>query len=374
VAAAEDEGTVWRSIEGQVKDTIVPPEQEDVLALAFSPDNRLLAYTTRNGIRIRDLRSPSSDDMFLEQLDVFSLAFSPDGKLVASGGKDGDVRLWQVATGSPKGVPLAVHRAPVNSVAFSPSGKLLASGSYDKTVVLWDVETQQQMMRPLENHGAAVVSVAFSSDGRELASIARDGSLATSEMSLDAWVFRACEVVNGNFAAEEWKHFENTIGLRSWRERLVGDGPHVTCLKGRLREADERAMGGDSAGAEQLFAETVRLALERKDWQVSNETCWMGSLDGFAKLVLPTCEQVISLAPEGWRDVLRDSRGLARGLTGDTKGAIEDFTAAMESIKVLKDMGVYDEAFERRREGWIEALKAGRNPFDAATRMALRNE
>ncbi|HEX2673284.1 MAG TPA: hypothetical protein VHM25_20525, partial [Polyangiaceae bacterium] len=264
--------------------------------------------------------------------------------------------------------------AAVNSVAFSPSGKLLASGSDDRTILLWDVETQQQMTRPLEGHAEAVSSVVFSPDGLQLASIARNGSIMFSDLGLDALASRACDVINGNFTEEEWSQVDRTIGLRSWREPLSGHALRVTCAKAKAREADERAMANDTTGAGNLFAETARIALERKDWELSNHVCWLGSLDGLAKEVLPVCEQAIRLAPENWKDMLKDSRGLARALTGDRAGAIDDFSAALKPIRDWNEMGLYDAAFLKRREHWIQALKAGQDPFDSATLDVLRNE
>lgn len=61
----------------------------------------------------------------------------------------------------------------------------------------------------------------------------------------------------------------------------------------------------------------------------------------------------MSLAPKNGD--IRDSRGLARALTGDTQAAIEDFQAFVDWTN--------NDEQKAQRQRWIEALRAGEDPF-----------
>jgi WD40 repeat protein len=67
---------------------------------------------------------------------VVALAFSPDRRLIASADGQQAVRVWEIATGE----LLAELEAPgVTALAFAPDGRSLATGGFDGAVGLWGV-------------------------------------------------------------------------------------------------------------------------------------------------------------------------------------------------------------------------------------------
>ena len=173
-------------------------------SVAFSPDSKTLATagndstarlwdiathrqigapmtaSTSNGPIIGDIIVGIVGDIFGSIFGntfggVYSVAFSPDGKTLATGGDDGTVRLWDVATQQQIGAPMTASSI-VNSVAFSPDGTSLATAGGDGTVQLWDVATQEQIGAPMPADSSSVHSVAFSPDGTTLATGGDDGT------------------------------------------------------------------------------------------------------------------------------------------------------------------------------------------------------
>jgi len=173
---------------------------------------------------------------------------------------------------------------------------------------------------------------------------------------------RACEIAGRNLSEPEWTEF-------------FGDEPyHITCPSAAAVEADALALNGERADAERLFRQATDQVITAYREGANNEVCWLGSLDGFAATVKPACEQAVQLAPNSLKDQYKDSRGLARALTGDRNGAIEDFQATVDWIRGQPKLGGYSEDFLRRRESLIAALRDGRNPFDKQLLDAMRAE
>jgi WD40 repeat protein len=117
-----------------------------------------------------------SQSVFAKQLtSILMLAYSPNGKLLATGDVNGEIYLWEIATGEPilccKG-----HAGWVHGLAFSPDGKILGSASSDQTLKLWDT-FDGSCLKTLTGHHQRVRSIAFSPDGKSIASGSSDATI-----------------------------------------------------------------------------------------------------------------------------------------------------------------------------------------------------
>lgn len=156
---------------------------ESVLAVAFSPDDSLLATGDSKGM-VHVWRVDTDQQLLTLKGHtnwIWSVAFSPNGELLASGSEDQTIQLWNVATGQPVRT-LIGHTDWIWAVAFSPDGRLLASGSDDQTVRLWDVNTGQ-LIKTLQGHTDRVWSIALHPDSHLLASSGVDQTVRLWDLS-----------------------------------------------------------------------------------------------------------------------------------------------------------------------------------------------
>lgn len=109
--------------------------------MAFSWDSKTLATAEGPLIRLWEVAS-GRERCRLEGSpeNVFALAFSPDGRVLASGTGHREclVCWWDVVSGKQLHRSEG-HRSQVSSLLFSRDGRLLVSGGYDNTALVWDV-------------------------------------------------------------------------------------------------------------------------------------------------------------------------------------------------------------------------------------------
>ena len=190
-------------------------------AVAFSTDGARLATGGHDGqVRIWDVAQPAAVATLPVGTGVAAVAFSPDGTQLATGGEDRIVRLWDL--GQPRVPPLVLagHGGRVATVAFSTDGNTLASGSEDATVRLWSRAGEPGAV--LLGHAGPVTAVAFGPSRDTLASASSDGTArlwfldgpkAADAVRADPEVDTAvlsdlvCPEVGRNLSPQEWSDF-----------------------------------------------------------------------------------------------------------------------------------------------------------------------
>ncbi|QIQ01388.1 PD40 domain-containing protein [Streptomyces liangshanensis] len=157
--------------------------------LVFSPDGKLLAAATHEGVQVRETKTwqLTVRPFGAPEGWVSAVAFSPDGRRLAfNTGADGrQLQLWDVENQCLIGSPWPYHSNHVVSLAFSADGSLLAAGSEDHSVSVWDVTSGPPGIVARLQHDHPISVVAFSPDSLRLAACGRDG--VTLWNSTDQW-------------------------------------------------------------------------------------------------------------------------------------------------------------------------------------------
>ncbi|MBD2560947.1 ribosome assembly protein 4 [Nostoc linckia FACHB-391] len=396
---------IWDFSSGQPLKTLTG-HSSPVRSVAYSPNGQQLASASDDKtIKIWDV----SSGQLLKTLTghstgVISVAYRPNGQQLASASDDTTIKIWDVSSGQLLKT-LTGHSSLVRSVAYSPNGQQLASASDDTTIKIWDVSSGQ-LLKTLTGHSSLVRSVAYSPNGQQLASASSDKTIILWNLDFDNLLNSGCNLLNNYFIGhpevlEELQSCQSPSQLAQGATTLVIQGEKLArnndidgavekfgkaqqwdnklkfnsqsrakelANKGKVeRSVDE----GNSRLEEKKFKEalaayTAALKLDPKveiaadSW---NTLCWDGSLQKQAAEMLPACEKAVALAPKDSN--IRDSRGLARALTGNTKGAIEDFEAYIAQTE--------DKDSKAQRQRWVKDLRAGKNPFTEAELKKLQN-
>jgi len=188
------------------------------LALAFSPDGRLLATADGQHVVLWSFADPHRPERLGSVEATVSersaMVFADDGRTLLLSGADTALSVWDVSdptaprrTGGPP--PGGGHER----VALSGKGDLLATADDSGGVVLWDLtdRTHPRQLGPALQDGDTVASLAFDADGRTLATATRTGTTrvwdlnALHDVRRDS-VAHACGIA-GAPTPEEWTRY-----------------------------------------------------------------------------------------------------------------------------------------------------------------------
>jgi WD40 repeat protein len=148
--------------------------EEYVWGVAFIAGTRLLVTASGKSLRVWDLDTGKQvgEPLLGHDAQVRRIAASPDGRWIVSGGVNGSILVWEVATNKRelKRVPVSIkgRENSISDIVFAPDSETFASASLDKTVCVWKRETGKLVFGPLKV-GSNAFSVAYSPDGTKLA-------------------------------------------------------------------------------------------------------------------------------------------------------------------------------------------------------------
>lgn len=406
----------------------LPGHKGEITHAVISPDSHWLLTVSSRQALLWDLHKMPVEGRTPIELHgyegrVSSFAISPDSRWLAVGSYDNSAYLWDLqapALGS-SAYRLQGHDEPIDAIITSADFWLITQ-SRSGDARLWDLrEPVDRQLNYLSFQDAEFSDNRVqTSAGHSLISN-EDAPPPLAKLTTEQLTTLACKIAARNFTQAEWEtyfaaqdmgyrktcpdlpvhptviehllaeatvlakinrlddaiaHFEKAIALDADIVATLSEGAFDPEIKARqiaaqalIDDGERLAHKGDVGSALNSYEQAQEvypdIDITGPSW---NSLCRFGSAWGHPEKVMYACENAVALDPTN--GLARNSRALARALTGDTAGAIEDFQFFIEWAKDEPPYAHYVPL----RQAWIKAMQAGDDPFDDETVMRLRYE
>ncbi|KAK8877786.1 g-protein beta wd-40 repeats containing [Apiospora arundinis] len=182
---AEDDETIrlWDTETGTTQQIIEPLDTDDDFTLFFSPNSQLIALLGSYGIGCWEVATGAHhpEAQIWENIRKYKVciaAFSPNNQFLAEVNEGSEMKIWDLATGRSQKTVID-PREELTSIIFSPDGHYIASISRRRAVLVWNAITFEQL-HTLEVHDNFITMIRFSPDGQIIAS-------ASSNKTIQLW-------------------------------------------------------------------------------------------------------------------------------------------------------------------------------------------
>lgn len=201
---------VWNTRTWEIERRIPTPEHI-ITAIAWSPDQTQLAATSMEGqLQIWDVATGTSRSVTSVSRALVDLAWSPDGERLAAASDNSSALLFRTADLKVTGAPFN-HQAPVRTVEFCHDSSRLVTGSADGTVSIWDARRDPtfSQFQLLDQHDCRQpdVLVSWHPNSRWLAA---GQAFPTLILDVDSGEF--LQTIRGSYA--QWNHDGTSLATK----------------------------------------------------------------------------------------------------------------------------------------------------------------
>jgi WD40 repeat protein len=197
VADAQGAAHWWNFARGVRRPVPSYEQLGEITSVEFSPDRRVAALGHKSG-RIQLLAVDRGEIIGVYEGHrgaVLSIHFTPDGRRFASGGRDKEIRLWDVGVTNASRQVCTEHKGGVVGLAIAGDGRRMVSGCSANSIKFWDLRNLDRSLGTRTWHRSAIRTLAFSPEGGRVASGSEDHSVKlwdfASRRELASFAFEA---------------------------------------------------------------------------------------------------------------------------------------------------------------------------------------